>query len=169
MDLLEVGKIINTHGLRGDVKVMAWTDTPDVFEDFETLYLKKAKEMIPLTVTSVKYQKNNLIVKFKEYNDINEVEPLKNSVLYADRADLGELPEGVYYIADLIGMTVKKENGEVVGIVDDVLQTGANDIYSVKREGMKDLLIPVIDDVVLSVDTEAREITVRLLEGLEDL
>ena len=169
MDLLEVGKIINTHGLRGDVKVMAWTDTPDVFEDFETLYLKKAKEMIPLTVTSVKYQKNNLIVKFKEYSDINEVEPLKNSVLYADRADLGELPEGVYYIADLIGMTVKKENGEVVGIVDDVLQTGANDIYSVKREGMKDLLIPVIDDVVLSVDTEAREITVRLLEGLEDL
>ena len=169
MDLLEVGKIINTHGLRGDVKVMPWTDTPDVFEDFETLYIKKGKEMLPVTVATVKYQKNNLIVKFKEYNDINEVEVLKNSVLYADRADLGELPEGVYYIADLIGMTVKKENGDVVGTVDDVLQTGANDIYSVKRNGMKDLLIPVIDEVVLSVDTDSREITVRLLEGLEDL
>ena len=169
MDLLEVGKIINTHGLRGEVKVAAWTDTPDVFEDLDVVYLKKRTENVKLTIKNVKYQKNNLIVKFAEYNDINDVEVLKNSVLYAERSALGELPDGVYYIADLIGMTVKKENGEVIGKIKDVLQTGANDVYVVAREMQKDMLIPVIDEVVLSVDTEICEVTVSLMEGLEDL
>ena len=169
MDLLEVGKIINTHGLRGEVKVAAWTDTPDVFEDLSTVYIKNKNEYTPLTVGSVKYQKNNLIVKFRELSDINEAEPLKNSVLYAERSELGELEEGVYYIADLIGITVKKDSGEVIGKIKDVMQTGANDIYVVARKDMKDLLIPVLPDVVLSVDIEAKEAVVHLLEGLEDL
>lgn len=169
MDLLEVGKIINTHGLRGEVKVAAWTDTPDVFENLDVVYIKKRTENIKLTIKNVKYQKNNLIVKFAEYNDINDVEVLKNSVLYAERSALGELPDGVYYIADLIGMTVKKENGEVIGKIKDVLQTGANDVYVVGREKQKDMLIPVIDEVVLSVDMDTSEVTVSLMEGLEDL
>lgn len=166
MDLLEVGKIINTHGLRGEVKVIPWTDTPDVFEDLETLYLKNNDV---LTISSVKYQKNNLIVKFKELGDINEAEKLKNQVLYAERSALGELPEGVYYIADLIGLSVRKETGEEVGKIKDVLQTGANDIYVVAREGAKDLLVPVIPNVVLSVDIDGGEVTVSLPDGLEDL
>ena len=166
MDLLEVGKIINTHGLRGEVKVIPWTDTPDVFEDLETLYLKNNDV---LTISSVKYQKNNLIVKFKELGDINEAEKLKNQVLYAERSALGELPEGVYYIADLIGLSVRKESGEGVGKIKDVLQTGANDIYVVAREGAKDLLVPVIPNVVLSVDIDGGEVTVSLPDGLEDL
>ena len=169
MDLLEVGKIINTHGLRGEVKVAPWTDTPDVFEDLDVVYLKRRSEELKLTIKNIKYQKNNLIIKFSEYNDINEVEPLKNSVLYAERSALGELPEGVYYIADLIGMTVKKEDGEVIGKIKEVLQTGANDVYVVGREKLRDLLIPVIDGVVLSVDTKNSEVTVSLMEGLEDL
>lgn len=166
MDLLEVGKIINTHGLRGEVKVIPWTDTPDVFEDLETLYLKNNDVF---TISSVKYQKNNLIVKFKELGDINEAEKLKNQVLYAERSALGELPEGVYYIADLIGLSVRKETGEEVGKIKDVLQTGANDIYVVAREGAKDLLVPVIPNVVLSVDIDGGEVTVSLPDGLEDL
>lgn len=166
MNLLEVGKIINTHGLRGEVKVIPWTDTPDVFEDLETLYLKNNDV---LTISSVKYQKNNLIVKFKELGDINEAEKLKNQVLYAERSALGELPEGVYYIADLIGLSVRKETGEGVGKIKDVLQTGANDIYVVAREGAKDLLVPVIPNVVLSVDIDGGEVTVSLPDGLEDL
>ncbi len=166
MDLLEVGKIINTHGLRGEVKVIPWTDTPDVFEDLETLYLKNNDV---LTISSVKYQKNNLIVKFKELGDINEAEKLKNQVLYAERSALGELPDGVYYIADLIGLSVRKETGEEVGKIKDVLQTGANDIYVVAREGAKDLLVPVIPNVVLSVDIDGGEVTVSLPDGLEDL
>ena len=166
MDLLEVGKIINTHGLRGEVKVIPWTDTPDVFEDLETVYLKNNDA---LTISSVKYQKNNLIVKFKELGDINEAEKLKNQVLYAERSALVELPEGVYYIADLIGLSVRKETGEEVGKIKDVLQTGANDIYVVAREGAKDLLVPVIPNVVLSVDIDGGEVTVSLPDGLEDL
>lgn len=169
MDLLEVGKIINTHGLKGEVKVMTWTDTPDVFEDLSTVYINKKNEYTPLTVGAIKYQKNNLIVKFKELSDINEAEALKNHVLYAERSELGELEEGVYYIADLIGITVKKENGEVLGTIKEVLQTGANDIYVVKRENKKDLLIPVLPSVVLSVDIAEKAAVVRLLEGLEDL
>lgn len=167
MSLLEVGKIINTHGLRGEVKVAPWTDTPHVFEDLKCLYIKKS--MTPLTITSVRYQKNNVLIKFKELTDITQAEPLKNSVLLAERSELGELPDGAYYIADLIGLTIKDESGEVIGILTDVLQTGANDIYVARREGKKDLLIPVIPDVVLSVDIEGREIIVRLMEGLEDL
>ncbi len=166
MDLLEVGKIINTHGLRGEVKVIPWTDTPDVFEDLEKVYLKNNDA---LTISSVKYQKNNLIVKFKELGDINEAEKLKNQVLYAERSALGELPEGVYYIADLIGLSVRKETGEEVGKIKDVLQTGANDIYVVARGGAKDLLVPVIPNVVLSVDIDGGEVTVSLPDGLEDL
>ena len=146
--------------------MIPWTDTPDVFEDLETLYLKNNDV---LTISSVKYQKNNLIVKFKELGDINEAEKLKNQVLYAERSALGELPEGVYYIADLIGLSVRKETGEEVGKIKDVLQTGANDIYVVAREGAKDLLVPVIPNVVLSVDIDGGEVTVSLPDGLEDL
>ncbi len=166
MNLIEVGKIINTHGLRGEVKAAAWTDTPDVFEDLERVYANKE---IPLTIRRVKYQKNNLILQFAELSTIEEAEALKNTILYADRADLGELPEGVYYIADLIGMTVQDEDGEKIGTIKEVLQTGANDVYVVRREEKKDLLIPVIEDAVKGVDLEKRTVTVTLLDGLEDL
>lgn len=169
MDLLEVGKIINTHGLRGEVKVAAWTDTPDVFETLETVYIKVKSEYKPLSLRSIKYQKNNLIVKFAELTDINEAEPLKNQVLYAGRSDLGELEEGVYYIADLIGIEVIDENGASLGKIKDVMQTGANDIYVVERPSQKDLLIPVLPNVVLSVDINEKKAIVHLLEGLEDL
>lgn len=169
MNLLEVGKIVNTHGLRGEVKVVPWTDYPEVFEDISTVYIKKKSEYEKLTLKGIKYQKNNLIVKFSEIQDINEAEKYKNQVLYAEREALGELPEGTYYIADLIGLEIVKEDGEKVGVVADVFNTGSNDIYDVKREGKKNLLIPVIDEVVLNIDIEAGKITVRMMEGLEDL
>ena len=134
----------------------------------ELLLLKVFLE-IPLTIRRVKYQKNNLILQFAELSTIEEAEALKNTILYADRADLGELPEGVYYIADLIGMTVQDEAGEKIGTIKEVLQTGANDVYVVRREEKKDLLIPVIEDAVKGVDLEKRTVTVTLLDGLEDL
>lgn len=167
-NLIEVGKIVNTHGLRGDVKVIAWMDYPEDFEQLTTVYIKTRTEMKKLTVKNVKYQKNNLIVSFDELKDINEAEPFKNSVLYADRDELGELPEGVHYIVDLIGLDVVNEDGEKIGVLADVFNTGANDIYDVKREGKKNLLLPVIDDVVKSIDTENGVITVHVMEGLDD-
>lgn len=169
MDLLEVGKIVNTHGLRGDVKVVAWTDYPEVFEDIETVYIKKKNEYEKLDITNIKYQKNNLIVKFAQIKDINEAEKYKNFVLYCERANLGELPEGVYYIADLIGSKIVTEDGESIGTVIDVFNTGSNDIYEVKREEKKNMLIPVIDNVVRKIDIENKTITVSLMDGLEDL
>lgn len=165
MDLLEVGKIVNTHGLRGEVKVVSWTDTPDVFEDLEYVYCGEQK----LTVQNVKYQKNNLIVKFKEIPSIDDAEKYKNKVLTAERDMLGELPDGVYYIADLIGLEVYDDEGNHVGVLADVFNTGSNDIYEVKREGKKPLLLPVIDEVVLDISLDDKKITVHIMEGLDEL
>ena len=169
MDRLEVGKIINTHGLRGEVKVVTWTDFPDVFEDIEYVYLKKKTEEIKLTIKNIKYQKNNIIIKFAEIDTIEEAEKFKNCVLSAQRDALGELPEGVYYIADLIGCEVISDEGEKLGKISDVFNTGANDIYTVSAQGKKDLLIPVLDETVLDIDIQNKKITVHLLEGLDEL
>lgn len=169
MDLLEIGKIVNTHGLRGEVKVVAWTDSPEVFEDIEYAFVKRKNDYERLDVKGIKYQKGNIIIKFSQIQDINEAEKYKNQVLYTTREMLGELPDGVYYIADLIGLEVVKEDGEKIGTISDVINTGSSDIYEVKREGQKNLLLPVIDDVVLKVDLDSKLVTVHLLEGLEDL
>lgn len=166
--ILEVGKIVNTHGLRGEVKVVPWTDTPEMFEKLRYVYIKVKNEYRKLTVERVKYQKNNLIVGFKEYSDINEILPYKNFVLYAERSELGELPEGVYYIVDLIGLDVYTESDEYVGKIADVFNAGSSDIYDVKREGKKNLLLPVIDDVVKKVDIDGGRVTVHIMEGLDD-
>ncbi len=167
--MLEAGKIVNTHGLRGEVKVVAWTDYPEDFEDIEYVYVKKKTGNEKLHIASVKYQKNNLIIKFDEIKDINEAETYKNQILYVEREMLGKLPEGVYYIADIIGLTVIDENGKEIGVVADVFNTGANDIYDVKREGKKNLLIPVIDDLEKEVDLENGVIRIKMIEGLDEL
>lgn len=169
MDLLEVGKIVNTHGLRGEVKVVTWTDYPEVFEDIEYVYIKRKDDYERLDVKGIKYQKGNIIVKFAQIQDINEAERYKNQVLYAEREILGELPEGVYYIADLIGLEVVDEDGRRIGTISDVINTGSNDIYEVKRAGKKNMLLPVIDEVVLNIDLDSKRVTVHLMEGLEDL
>lgn len=169
MELLEVGKIVNTHGLRGEVKIVPWTDSPDVFEDLQYVIVKSRTGDTTLNIKGIKYQKNNIIVKFKELDRIEDAEPLKNSVVYAPREMLGELPEGVYYIADLIGLNVVNEQGEKLGVIADVFSTGANDVYDIKREGKKNLLLPVIDDVVLDVNIPEKKVTVHVMEGLDDL
>lgn len=167
--MLEAGKIVNTHGLRGEVKVVTWTDYPEDFEDIEYVYVKRKTGDEKLHISSIKYQKNNLIIKFSEIKDINEAEKYKNQILYVEREMMGELPDGVYYIADLIGSSVIDENGEEIGVIADVFNTGANDIYDVKREGKKNLLIPVIDDVVKEIDIENKVIRIEMMEGLDEL
>lgn len=170
MDFLEVGKIVNTHGLRGEVKVLPWTDYPETFEDIPFVFVKRGAEEIKLAIKNVKYQKNNIILKFKEWDSIEEAQKYKGTILYADRSDMPELEEGAVYIADLIGLPVYEEtDNRLLGVIQDVFSTGSSDIYEVKREGKHPLLIPVIDDVVKNVDIEHGKITVKLLEGLEDL
>ena len=168
MDLLEVGKIVNTHGLRGEVKVVPWTDYPEDFEDIEYVIVKRKTGEEQLDIESVRYQKGNVLLKFKQIKDINEAEKYKTSTLYAPR-EMFDLPEGVYFIADLIGLDVVNiETGEKIGVIADVFNTGSNDIYDVKREGKKNLLIPVIDDVVKEIDIESGKVTVYMMEGLDD-
>jgi len=166
MDILEVGKIVNTHGLKGEVKVVPWTDYPEVFEDIKNVSLKNGQNF---KIKGVKYQKNNIILKLSGIDTIEDAEKLKNSILFAEKTELGELPDGVYYVADLLGLRVKTDEGEILGTISDVINTGANDIYEVKREDKKPLLIPVIDDVVLNISIEDGEVLVHLMEGLLEL
>ncbi|MBR0365690.1 MAG: ribosome maturation factor RimM [Clostridia bacterium] len=167
-DMLEVGKIVNTHGLRGEVKVVPWMDAAEDFEELVHVFIKTRQDSVPVTVSGVRYQKNNLIVKFDEFDDINDIEQYKGCVILADRSELPELREGAHYIVDLIGLDVFTEDGERVGVIADVFNTGANDIYDVKREGKKNLLLPVIDEVVKEIDTDAGRVTVHIMEGLDD-
>lgn len=167
MNFLEIGKIINTHGLRGEVKVSVWTDAPEDFEQLGyALTLLGGKEK-RLEISGIKYQKNNIIVKFREINSIEEAQGYKNSVLYVPKEALPQLPENVYYIADLIDCEVFAENGEKIGMLCDVFSTGSNDVYDIKRENAKNLLVPIIDGVVKDVDTENKKITIKIPEGLD--
>ena len=167
MEYLEAGKIVNTHGLRGEVKVVPWTDSPETFEDIKSVYIKKKTGDMRLNIKSLKYQKNNIILKFDEISTIEEAELLKNKTIYIDRDELGALPEGVYYIADIIGLKAVDENGTEIGTVIDIFNTGSNDIYEIKREGKKNLLLPDIDDVI-TVELENERIVVKIPKGLED-
>ncbi len=168
IDMFRVGVITQPHGVRGEMKVFPTTDDPRRFEDLDMVILDTGKEKRNLTIQSVKYQKNLVILKCKEVNDRNEVELLRKAELYVTRDQAVELEEGEYFIADLLGCKVVSDEGEDLGVLDDVLQTGANDVYSVKKKGEKELLIPVIPQCVLNVDIEKKEILVHLLEGLRD-
>lgn len=167
MDFLEVGKIINTHGLRGEVKIVTWTDSPEVFEELKFVIAKMRGEETRLDIKNIKYQKNNIIAAFSQITSIEEAEKLKNAVLFVPREELGELPEGVYYIADLIGCEVFDANGKI-GDLADVFGTGSNDVYDIKRDGKKNLLVPIIDGVLQSVDIENKKIIIEIPKGLED-
>ena len=167
MEYLEAGKIVNTHGLRGEVKVVPWTDSPETFEDIKSVYIKKKTGDMRLNIKSLKYQKNNIILKFDEISTIEEAELLKNKTIYIDRNELGALPEGVYYIADIIGLKAVDESGSEIGEVVDIFNTGSNDIYEIKREGKKNLLLPDIDDVI-TVELENERVVVKIPKGLED-
>lgn len=165
MDCLEIGKIINTHGLKGEVKVSAWTNLPNDFENFSYVLTKGNKR---LNIEGIKYQKNNLIVKFREIDSIDEAQGYKNSVLYLPKEEMGELPENVFYIADLLKCEVFSETGEKIGTLCDVFSTGSNDVYDIKRENAKNLLVPIIEGVVKYVDISDKKIVIRIPEGLED-
>lgn len=168
MELLEIGKIINTHGLRGDVKVTSWTDAPEDFEYIKKAFVKKGGEEILLNISYVKYQKNNLIVKFKEINSIEEAETFKNLVLKTEKSELPPLPEGMYYIADLIGCMVVDNDGEEKGKITDVFSAGAGNVYEVRAEDGKKLYLPANEGTIISTDIENKKIVMDIPDGLED-
>ncbi|MBQ7410721.1 MAG: 16S rRNA processing protein RimM [Clostridia bacterium] len=163
---LELGQIVNVKGLKGEVKVNSFTDDNTKFERIPKVFLKRKENLTEYEIEKVGYAKNQVIIKFKGVNSVEEAETLRNSYIVVDREIFGELPEGVYYIADLIGLDVFTESNEYLGKVDDIFSTGSNDVYVVKDELGKQKLLPGIDEVIKQIDLESGKIIVNLIEGL---
>ena len=163
---LEVGKIVGTHGVKGMTRVQVWADSPDFLKQFKYLYTSESGEN-KLTVLKVQPHGNISLVAFKGVDTIEHAESFRNTVLYIDRKDV-KLPEGRYFITDLIGITVfDADGGEVLGEISDVSQTGANDVWHIKKDG-KEYLIPAISDVLVNVDIETEKAVIRPLKGIFD-
>ncbi|MCR5703067.1 MAG: ribosome maturation factor RimM [Eubacterium sp.] len=163
-----VGVIANTHGVRGEVKVYPTTDDLKRFNDLKEVLLDTKKEKKILHVTGVKYFKNMAILRFAEFDNMDQVIPLKGMDLLVERENAIPLEEGEYYIADIIGSRVVTDTNEELGTLTEVLQTGANDVYVVKTESGKEVLLPVIEECVLNRDLENKLVTVHLMKGLLD-
>ena len=170
LDLFRVGVIANTHGVKGEVKVFPTTDAPERFKKLKSVILDAKREKITLEIQSARFFKNLVIVKFKGIDDINDIEKYKGCDLYVTRENATPLDEGEYYIADLIDMKVVNDEGKVLGVLYDVMQTGANDVFVVNlNDSDKELLLPNIPECVLNVDLEQKVITVHVLDGLMDI
>lgn len=164
-EYLEAGKIVTVHGIKGEVKIMPYCDSPELLCEFDRLFL--GKNHTEINVERSRVQKNMVIAKLEGYDTPEAAEKLRNKLLYMHRDDL-ELDENTYFIQDLIGMEVKDaDTGELYGVIDDVIETGANDVYSIRGEE-RTYLVPAIADVVVSTDIDGNLMTIRPLEGLFD-
>ena len=165
----QVGVITSTHGVRGEVKVFPTTDDPARFKKLKQVILDTGKEDMELEITGVKFFKNMVILKFKGIDDMDTANKHRQKSLYVTRENAVKLERNEYFIADLIGLAVSSEEGEDLGFINDVLQTGANDVYVIKKTGEEDLLLPAIKDCVKEVDIEGGKMVVHVLPGLRDL
>ena len=168
-DLLQVGIITSTHGVRGEVKVYPTTDDPRRFRRLKEVVLDTGKEKMNLEIEGVKFFKQFVILKFKGLDNINDIEKYRQKSLYVTRKNAVRLQRDEYFIADLIGLKVQDEDGEELGTVKDVIETGANDVYEVEMADGKSLLLPAIKQCILNVDVENGTMQVHVLEGLLDL
>lgn len=164
--LLQVGVISSTHGIKGEVKVFPTTDDVSRFKKLKQVILDTGKEQLTLDVQGVKFFKQFAIVKFKGIDNINDVEKYKGKRLLVDRKDAVKLQKDEYFVADLIGLTVFTEDGLQFGTLKDVLETGANEVYIVESPEHGEVLIPAIKQCILDVDIEAGQMKVHLLDGL---
>jgi 16S rRNA processing protein RimM len=169
-NLLQVGAILDTHGLRGEVKVFPTTDDSSRYDDLkEVQLLTKEGSYLTMQVERVRYFKNLVIVKFKNYDNIGDVEQYKKCNLYVTRDNAVELGEDEYFVADLIGLCARTEEGEELGTLKDVLTTGANDVYVIACPDGEELLVPAIHDCVREVNIEGGYVILHLLPGLREL
>ncbi len=167
-DLLQVGIISQTHGIRGEVKVFPTTDDAKRFKKLKEVLLDTGKEKISLEIESVKFFKQFVILKFKDLDSINDIERYKGKSLYVTRENAVKLGRDEYFIADLIDMNVYDENDAYLGVLINVIETGANDVYEVKFEDGRQVLFPAIKQCILDVDMENRKIKVHVMDGLLD-
>jgi len=168
---ITIGVITRTHGVRGEVKVFPLTDDINRFKKLKSVYVETPTTMDEYTVENVKFFKNIVILKFTEINDMDSARAIKGLYLSVDRKDANKLPEGAYFICDLIGCKVYDDEDNYLGVLNEVLKTGSNDVYVVKSDltKTKEILIPALKDVIKQVSIEDQNIVVRLPKGLMDL
>ena len=165
-DLLQVGIITKTHGLRGEVKVFPTTDDVRRFKKLKEVILDTGKEKLTLEIEGVRFFKNLVILKFKGIDNINDIERNTGKSLYVTRENAVKLKKDEYFIADLIGIDVFDEEDKRLGVLKDVIETGANDVYSIELENSQELLLPAIKQCILDVDIENKRMKVHILDGL---
>ncbi|MCL2383791.1 MAG: ribosome maturation factor RimM [Oscillospiraceae bacterium] len=165
-EYLEIGQIVGTHGVKGIMKVKPLTDDIKRFDKLKTVYMNIKKGLTELEIEEVRYNKNIVLLKFKGVDTIEEAETYRNFYLKVNRKDAVDLPKNSYFIVDLLGCNVYTEENEHLGEVDDVFPTGSNDVYVVKSNDGKQILIPAIKEVIKQVDIQNKTIIVKLMEGL---
>lgn len=163
-----VGKIVNTHGIKGEVRIISRTDFPEErYQVGNVLYiLQTNQEPLEVIVKTHRVHKNFDLVSFEGFENVNDVEVFKGALLKVPESQLGDLDEGEYYFHEIIGCTVVTDTGEELGVINEILTPGANDVWVVKRKEGKDVLIPYIDDIVKEINIEEKKIYIHLMEGL---
>lgn len=169
VDKLRVGVITAPHGIRGEVKVFPTTDDAQRFKDLKQVILDTGREELNLEIEGVKFFKNMVILKFKGYDSINDIEKYKKKDLLITRDQAVELEPNENFIADLIGLEVVTDEGHKLGTLTDVLKTGANDVFVVEASGGKEVLLPSIPSCILDVDLEKGQVLAHILDGLLDI
>lgn len=167
-DRFQVGVISSTHGIAGEVKVFPTTDDVKRFKKLKKVILDTGKEELNLEIAQVKFFKQMVIIKFREFDNINDVERFRGKSLYVTRENAVKLQKDEYFIADMVGMRVVSTEGEDLGTLKDVLQTGANDVYVVSKDGEPELLLPAIKDCIKEVNMEQGLMKVYVMPGLRD-
>ena len=165
---LEIGQIVNTFGIKGQVKIVPFTDDITRFDELKEIYVEKKNELKLFQIEQVNYKKNMVILKLKGIETVEEAEKLRNCYLKIDRKDAKKLPKDTYFIVDLLGLDVYTDEGKLLGKVDDIYNAGSSDIYVVKDELGKQILLPAIKDVLKEVDLENKKIIVHIIKGLVD-
>ena len=164
--MLEIGQIVNTFGVKGMVKIVPYTDDITRFDDLKEVYIIQKDKKTKYEIEEVKYHKNMVLVKLKGVDDMNTAELLKQASVQIERKDAIKLDKDTYFIVDLIGIKVVTDDGTELGCIVDIYNTGSNDIYVVKDELGKQVLLPAIAEVIKNIDMDNRLITVHLMKGL---
>jgi 16S rRNA processing protein RimM len=163
-DLITIGKIVAPHGVRGDIRIFPLTDFPDRFHDLKEVVVEDAGE---LKIESARPHKKFILLKFSGIDTMDDAKRLSGKLIKVRREDAVKLPEGQYFIFDIIGLSVFTEDGEQLGVITDVLQPGSNDVYVVEQPDKSELLIPAIKEVVMKIDIVSKQMVVKLQEEMD--
>ncbi|MBR1598619.1 MAG: 16S rRNA processing protein RimM [Lachnospiraceae bacterium] len=167
-DMFQVGIITSPHGVRGEVKVFPTTDDNKRFKKLKECFIEYNNELMPVKACGCKFFKNMVILKLENFDNMNDVEKFRKCKIFVDREHAVSLDKDEYFVADLLGISVADENGNVLGALEDVIETGANDVYVVKNESGDEILIPAIKDCILDVNVNERVMIVHLLKEMEE-